>query len=79
MDGLSAAASVVSVVQFTGDVVKLLHNYIQAARHAKDDIETMVKKLADVEKLLRNTNELLQPPHGNRYGTAQEFMNELAS
>jgi hypothetical protein len=67
------------VLQFTGDVVKLLYDYIQAASQAMDDIETMVKTLVDLEKLLRSTNELLKAPHGDRYGTAQEFKKELAS
>lgn len=77
MDGLSAAASVMGGVQFTGNVLKLLYDYMQAAKHAKDDIETLAKTLTELGNLLKSANELIEGSYGDKYKTAKGFTTEL--
>ena len=60
MDGLSAAASVVAVVQIAAEIAKLCGGYLHDVKRARQDIERMKAKalaLQDVLELLNNSPE----------------------
>lgn len=60
MDGLSAVASIVAVIQIAAEVAKLCGGYLHDVKHARQDIERMKAKtlaLHDVLERLNNTSE----------------------
>lgn len=53
MDGLSSAASVISVIQVAGRILSLCGNYIIAVKGAKNDIEHLHKEVKSVTGVLQ--------------------------
>lgn len=73
MDGLSAAASVIAVVQLLEGVVTLCCRYGKAVKNAKYDIERLSGELDSLKTILGDTQELLEGPNGARLKTSQAF------
>ena len=46
MDGLSAAASVIAVIQISEEVVSRSSRYYKAVKNAKSDIENLLRELS---------------------------------
>ncbi|KAL1611837.1 hypothetical protein SLS60_000058 [Paraconiothyrium brasiliense] len=64
MDGLSAAASVMTVVDISAKVVSLCYKYSVEVKHAKDDIERLRQKVNDTKNVLEKLQQLEQNnPH----------------
>jgi hypothetical protein len=71
MDGLSAAASVIAVIQISGSVASLCSEYFKAVKNAKNDIERLQGELNSLKTTLEGTLRLLQSSNGARLQTSQ--------
>ncbi|KAH8698504.1 ankyrin repeat-containing domain protein [Talaromyces proteolyticus] len=77
MDGLSAAASVIAVIQITGTVVSLCSDYLKAVKNAKHDIERLQGELIDLSTTLQGAQKLLDSPRASKLETSQGFRGAL--
>lgn len=66
MDGLSAVASVIAVIQISGAVLSLCAQYLKAVKNAKSDIEHLQGELSGLRAVLEGAQELLESPNGAR-------------
>lgn len=71
MDGLSAAASVIAVIQISGTIASLCSQYLKGAKNAKSDIERLQGELSNLKTVLEGAQELLVGPNGARLQTSQ--------
>jgi hypothetical protein len=77
MDGLSAASSVIAVVQLAGTVWSLCSDYLKEAKNAKKDIERLQGELAELETVLKGAQNLLNEPNADKLLMSQKFRSEL--
>lgn len=77
MDGLSAAASVIGVIQIAGTVASLCSRYLKTAKNAKRDIERLQGELNSLLAVLTGAQSLLEGPKGTRLQTLRELRDGL--
>ena len=77
MDGLSAAASVIAVIQISESVASLCSQYFTAVKNAKPDIERLQGELSSLKTVLENARRLLEDPSGPRLKTSQLLRDTL--
>jgi hypothetical protein len=77
MDGLSAAASVIAVIQISEDVVSLCSQYLKAVKNAKSDIVRLQAELSSLKPVLEGAQKILDGPSGARLETSQPLLNGL--
>lgn len=77
MDGLSAAASVIAVIQIAGTVSSLCSSYLTAVRNAKHDIESLQEELTRLKAVLEGAQTLLDGPNASMLETSQRFRSTL--
>lgn len=53
MEGLGIAASIIGVIQLTGEVSSLGYGYISKVGQAQQEIESFLKELTSLEKFLK--------------------------
>jgi hypothetical protein len=53
MDGISAAASIIAVIQLTASVAETLKDYYEAVRDARRDIQRLYHSINSLEVVLR--------------------------
>jgi hypothetical protein len=58
MDGLSAAASVIAVVQISGQVFDLCRTYYSEVRDARTDIQRLCDEVTSLQNVLTNVTHL---------------------
>ena len=59
MDGLSAAASVIAVVQISAEVNSLCQKYLVGVKHARNDIERLSTEVRALREILKRLEELV--------------------
>ena len=59
MEGLSAAAGIFAAIEISAKVSSLCFQYSVAVKDAKEDIERLQKKIADIEGVLGHLRQLL--------------------
>ena len=62
MDGLSATASVLAVIEVSVKVASLCSQYSVAVKNAENDIQRIQKKVKDIEVILQALKGLLEGP-----------------
>jgi len=62
MDGLSAAASIIAVIQITQAVGSGLKDYYEGVRGAREDIQKLYRAIKSLEAILKSIEELLKLP-----------------
>ena len=77
MDGLSAAASVVAVINISAKVATLCFQYSAAVKDAKEDIERLKKKVVDIKGVLEEWEQLLRRPDKTRLPATHELKDSL--
>lgn len=73
MDVLSAAASVIAVIQLTGSIVEICGGYISKVKNAKEDILHLQREVGALSGVLMMLNELLKGPDGTALTTSQSL------
>ena len=71
MDGLSAAAGVIAVIQISEDVVSLCSPYLKAVKNAKSDIERLHGELSHLRAVLDGARKLFENPNVARLETSR--------
>ncbi|KAK6539216.1 hypothetical protein TWF694_009457 [Orbilia ellipsospora] len=79
MDGLSAAASVIAVIQVATSVAKVCGQYLKEVKHARNEIEALTKQTEIVIKLLEHTQSLLDGPHKAKLKASRELASSLSN
>jgi hypothetical protein len=77
MDGLSAAASVIAVIQISEDVVSLCSQYLKAVKNAKSDIVRLRDELGSLKSVLEGAQKLLEGPNASRLETSRPLLDGL--
>ena len=71
MDGLSAAASVISVVDISAKVYSLCQNYILGVRHARRDILRLSTEVWALREIVERVEELVQSPVSSSFSDTE--------
>jgi Fungal N-terminal domain of STAND proteins len=77
MDGLSAAASVIAVVDMSAKITSLCFQYLIAVKDAKNDIERLQRKVGEIRGILEKIKQLLDGRDKARLSTTSELSNSL--
>jgi hypothetical protein len=77
MDGLSAAASVIAVIQISEEVVSRSSRYYKAVKHTKADIEDLFRELSGLKTVVERVQQLLEGPKATRLRTSQPLYDGL--
>lgn len=77
MDGLSAAGSVIAVIQISDRVVSLCSQYLKAVRKAKRDIKRLQGELGRLKTVLEGAQQILEGPNGARLQTSHRLHDGL--
>ena len=59
MDGLSAAASTIAVIDISAKITVLCFQYSSSVKNAKKDIERLQKKVSDIRNVFGQVKQLL--------------------
>lgn len=65
MDGLSAAASVIAVVQLTEEIIKICYGYAMTAKDARRDIRALADELESLQDVLADIQRLSESPEAH--------------
>ena len=77
MDGLSAATSVVAVINISAKVATLCFQYSAAVKDAKEDIERLKKKVVDIKGVLEEWEQLLRRSDKTRLPATHKLKDSL--
>ncbi|KAL4746142.1 hypothetical protein BDW72DRAFT_197957 [Aspergillus terricola var. indicus] len=70
MDPLSAAASVIAVLQLTQALVQVCGKYIKEVKHAQEEIASLQREVTSLTTVLEKLSELLNSPDGKTLSTS---------
>lgn len=73
MDGLSAAASVIAVIEISAKIVSLCVQYSAAVKDAKEDIERFQRKVIDLNNLFERVKQLSDGGDHTGLSTVHQF------
>jgi len=77
MDGLSAGASVIAVIDISAKVATLCFQYSAAVKDAIKDIQRLQKKVEDIRDILRELKRLLDGPDKTRLSATDKLAASL--
>lgn len=77
MDGVSAAASVIAVIDISAKVATLCFQYSAAVKDATKDIQRLQKKVEDIRDILRELERLLDGPDKTRLSATDKLVASL--
>lgn len=77
MDGLSAASSIIAVIDISTKIASLCFQYSVAVKDAKSDIERLQKKIADLNNVLGGVKQLLDGGDKNRLSATHKLAGSL--
>jgi len=87
MDGISAAASIIAVIQISGQVINLCQTYYSEVRDAKMDIRRLSEEITSLQAVLTKVADLANAPNAAKLsalgllnqpgGPAQQCLKEL--
>lgn len=64
MDGLSAATSIIAVIEISAKIASLCLHYSVAVKDARKDTERLHRKIKDVQNVLQGVKQLLDGREG---------------
>ena len=77
MDGLSAAASIIAVIDISAKIASLCFQYSVAVKNAKEDIQRIQKKANDIGHTLGELRQGLGRPDGTRLSATHKLTESL--
>jgi hypothetical protein len=69
MDGISAAASIIAVIQISGQVIDLCRTYYSEVRDAKADIQRLREEITSLQTVLTKVADLANAPDAAELST----------
>lgn len=79
MDGISAAANIIGVIQVTGSLVKLCGGYIQEVYGAREDIFTLQQAIVGIQGVLQDLQKLLQSDERKSLPTSSQLAGNITN
>jgi hypothetical protein len=77
MDGVSAAASVLAVIDMSVKVASLLFQYSKEVKNAKEDIGRVQRQVDSLTNASESVRQLLQGPNGAKLQASQKLLAAL--
>jgi hypothetical protein len=77
MDGLSAAANVIAVVDISAKIASLCFQYSVAVKNAKKDIGRLQRKVNDIKDVLGEVQQLLDGRDKTRLSATNKLLDSL--
>jgi hypothetical protein len=77
MDGLSAAANVIAVVDISAKIASLCFQYSVAVKNAKEDIGRLQRKVNDIKDVLGEVQQLLGGRDKTRLSATNKLLDSL--
>ena len=77
MEGLSASASILTVIEISAKVSSLCFQYSVAIKSAKEDIERLQQKFKDIEAVLGHLRRLLERSDSTRVPVSRQLTASL--
>jgi Fungal N-terminal domain of STAND proteins len=77
MDGLSAAANVIAVVDICAKIASLCFQYSVAVKNAKEDIGRLQRKVNDIKDVLGEVQQLLDGRDKTRLSATNKLLDSL--
>lgn len=77
MDGLSAAASILTVIEISAKVSSLCFQYSVTVKNAKKDIERLQQKVKDIEGVLSRLRRLWEQSDNTRVPMSRDLAASL--
>ena len=77
IDGLSAAASILAVIEISAKVSSLCFEYSVAVKGAKEDVERLQQKVKDLGGILRHLRQLCERSDNTRVPVIRELAPSL--
>ncbi|KAJ3539301.1 hypothetical protein NM208_g5547 [Fusarium decemcellulare] len=77
MDGVSAAASVLTIIELTVKVASLCFQYSTVVKSARSDIERLQGELISLKAVLTHVRSLIEGPNGTQLQATQELKGGL--
>jgi hypothetical protein len=77
MDGLSAAANVIAVVDISAKIASLCFQYSVAVKNAKEDIGRLQRKVNDIKDVLGEIKQLLDGRDKTRLSATHKLLESL--
>ncbi|EGX50024.1 hypothetical protein AOL_s00076g375 [Orbilia oligospora ATCC 24927] len=78
MEGLSAAANIIAVVQLAAKVGKVCVQYAREVKNAPKDIERVKEQVDAISKLLIHTQRLLDGPYRSKLSASTDLESSLS-
>ena len=78
MDPLSGVASVIAVVQITGDVLSRLLKYNSDIKDAESDIQRLKANINALKSVLQQVKDLAKGPEGAKLTTSKKIIEQSA-
>jgi ankyrin repeat domain-containing protein 50 len=75
MDGISAAASVVALIQISGQVFALCQDYFSEVKNARQDIRRLRDEVMSLQDVLTNVKDLAEAPSSTKL-TSLDLLNQ---
>ena len=66
MDGLSAAASVIAVIQISAEVFSLCERYYKGVKKAKSDVERLLSEITSFQHVLESLRTVADGPKASK-------------
>lgn len=79
MEGISAAANVVGIIQLAGSIVKICGGYLREVKNARNDIVTLQQTVTDLELIVERLKKCLQGPCGTTLALSSGLVRGIAS
>jgi hypothetical protein len=79
MEGISAAASIIGVIQLTGSIVKICGGYLQEVKNARQDIITLQRSVTGLEKTVQKLRDSLEDPDGLKLAFSQSLFDSITN
>ena len=77
MDGLSAAANVIAIVDISAKIASLCFQYSVAVRDAKKDIDRLQRTVTDIKNVLEEVKQLLDRQDKTQLSTTYKLSDLL--
>jgi hypothetical protein len=78
MDGLSGAASVITVIDMSAKIIAACYQYSKAIKDAKDDIGCLQRKVGDITHILKKIERLLNSQDKTQLSTTHDLLDSLS-
>jgi hypothetical protein len=76
-EAFGVAASALAVVELSAKVISQCLHYSRAVKHAKSDVERIIKEVTGWNTVAKELQNLLDGPHRTRLQTSQELRGAL--